>query len=239
MRVQSSVVVETLLGLQRQLAVHRTPLEQVATALGAGHFEPALHAAEQLRDALAVVVALFQRLYENVVPVDEMGSTVESVGELALRACRVVIMAQLGHLRDLLHEPKACERARGWFVGNFASIDDVSAFFTDELAKINQIWTPYRQNEETTAGMSSTDRITLYRASVRVAQRALRDIGKHSDVAYLLRAGLDAVDWPEVLTAFREIVVALAVQIDAASGRFPLAPVPPARIPDAAPPRKS
>lgn len=238
MRFQSSVVVETLQGLQRQLAVHRDPLAQVATALSAGHFGPALKAAEKLRDALAVVVSQYQRLHANVVPVDDMGSEVESVGELALRARRMVIVDRLGYLRDLLREPTAGERAQPWFVGNFESIDDVSVFFADELARINRIWTPYRQNHENTAGMSSTDRITMYRASVRVAQRALRDLRKHPDLAYLLQSGLDAVDWPEVLTAVSEIVVALAVQIDVESGRVPLIPVPLARTPDATPPSK-
>ncbi|TMQ19711.1 MAG: hypothetical protein E6J90_17425 [Deltaproteobacteria bacterium] len=238
MPFQSRVVVEALQALERQLAVHRDPLAQVATALSVGHFAPALQAAEKLRDALAIVVSLYQRLYANVVPVDEMGSTVESVGELALRARRMVILTQLGRLRDLLREPKAGERARGWFVGDFASIDDVTAFFADQFAQINQIWVQYRQTHPGAAGISSTDRITLYRASVRVAQSALRELRNHPDLAYLLRAGLDAADWPDVLSACSEIVVALAVEVDVKSGRVPVVPVPPAQTPDATPPRK-
>jgi hypothetical protein len=238
MPFQSRVVVEALQGLERQLAVHRDPLAQVATALSTGHFAPALQATEELRDVLAIIVSLYQRLYANVVPLDEMGGPVESLGELALRARRMVIMAQLEHLRDLLREPKASERARSWFVGDFASIDDVTAFFTGRFAQINQIWTPYRQAHASAAGMSSIDRITLYRTSVRVAQGALRELRNHPDLAYLLRAGQGAVDWPEVRTACSEIAVAVAVQVDVTSGRVPLVPVPPTQTPDATPPRK-
>src|SRR5262249_1887626 len=136
-------------------------------------------------------------------------------------------------------EPAACERAQGWFVGCFASIENVAAFFHDELFKINSIWTQYRETQAQAAGMSSADRTTLYRAAVRVAQRALRELRDHPDVAYLLSAGLAGTDWPEAQGAFTEIAAALAVQVDMESGRQPIVPAPSTGTPEASPPRKS
>jgi hypothetical protein len=223
MRFESSVVVETLQGLEKQLVAHRGHLAQVAAALAAGQFAAAFEAASQLRDSLGAVDAMYKRLYANVVPVDNLGSVVESVGELALRGRRMVILTQLAVLRKLLEQSDGMSRAHGWFVGKFHCIDDVEGYFDGEFRKINRLWTQYRQNQAEVVGMSASDRTTLYRASVRVAQRALHALRNHSDLAYLLRAGLGVIDWPEALAAFTQIVVVLGLQLDVEANRVPLA----------------
>jgi hypothetical protein len=223
MRFESSVVLETLQALEKQFAAHRGHLAQVAAALAAGQFAAAFEAANQLRDSLGAVDAMYKRLYANIVPVDDLGSVVESVGELVLRGRRMVILAQVAALRELLKQPDGMSRAQGWFVGEFHDMDDVDSYFDRAFTKINRIWTQYRQNHVDEVGMSPSDRSTLYRASVRVAQCALHDVPRHPDVAYLLRAGLDATDWPEAHAAFTQIFVALAVQIDVGANRALLA----------------
>ena len=79
------------------------------------------------------------------------------------------------------------------------------------------------------------ERFTLQRTAVLAAQRALRDVRHHADLAHLLRAGLDTADWPAALAAFTAIVVAISVQIDMESRGTPMIPVPLARKPDATP----
>jgi hypothetical protein len=227
MRFQSSVVMEVLQRLEREFGAPRGHVAQVAADLSGGRIKPARDAADQLLRSLDLVVAMTTRLHANVIPIDELGATNESTGELALRARRMVILTQLGQLRDVLREPAAEQRARPWFVGQFASIHDVATFFHDELHKINGIWTRYRANHPDAAGMSKADRATLYRVAVRVAQRALHELQDQPDVAYFLRVGLAADDWADVHTPLSEIAAALAVQIDVESGRTPVVPRPP------------
>lgn len=238
MRFQSSVVVEALQGLERQFGTPRGYLAQVASLVSGGQFEAAREATDKVLRALDVVIATKVRLHANVVPVDDLGQSVESLGELAFRARRMVIVTQLNHLCDVLREPAAQERARCWFVGRFQGIGDVATFFRDELSRINRMWTQYREGHEHAAGISSTNRAILYRASVRAAQGALRDLGEHPDLAYILRAGFAVDDWPEVHTAFAEIVAALAVQIDVESGRQLFVPLPPSHTSESPPARK-
>jgi hypothetical protein len=214
MMFESGVVVETLQALEKQFAEHRGHLAQVAAALAAGQFATAFAAATKLRDSLGAVDSMCKRLYANVVPVDDLGSVVESVPELALRGRRMVICAQRAVLRELLEEPSAMSRAQGWFVGEFHDMRDVDKYFDGEFTKIDRIWTRYRQNHADMDGMLASDRTTLYKASVRVAQRKLHNLRNHPDLAYLLRAGLDATDWPEALAAFTQISAALDLQID-------------------------
>jgi len=240
MKFQSGVVLETLQGLEQQLAAHRSHLAQMASSLSGGLYAAALEAADKLRDALGLVVAMYQRLHANVVPADDLGE-VESIDELALRARRMVIVTQLSRLRDVLADPAAEDRAYGWFVGRFEGIDDVTAYFDEQFSKINGIWMQYRHSHALGTGMSTNDRVTLYHAAVRVAQQALADLKDDPDLAYFRRAGIAMTNWPEVHTAFREIDAALAVQIDMESGRLPLAllaPLSPSRAPEATPHRE-
>jgi hypothetical protein len=225
----SSLVIEALQCLEGHLGVHRSHLAHVVSALSGGHYASAMTEADHLRNTLGSVVVMCNRLHDNVVPADGLGRAVESIGELALRARRLVIIRQIAYLRDVLREPAASSRARNWFIGRFESIHDVATFFHDELHRINAIWIQYRE-DDAAPHISSTDRVTLYRASVRVAQRALRDLLEQPDLAQFLRAGLAMADWPAVHTAFTEIAAALAVQVDTVSGRHPIVPPLPSRV---------
>ena len=238
MRFQSDVVVETLQGLERDLTEHRAHLAQMTTALSGGRFSLALEVADKLRDGLARVDAMYKRLHANVVPADDLGSCMESLGELALRGRRMVILAQLGQLRTLLREPGAAARTQGWFVGEFRNIDDVDRYFDEVFRKINGIWMQFREDPAEVSGVPRMERFTLQRTAVLAAQRALGDVRHHADLAHLLRAGLDTADWPAALAAFTAVVVAISVQIDMESRGTPMIPVPLARKPDATPARE-
>lgn len=227
-KFQSSVVVEALQSLEMHLGAHRDHLAHVVSALSAGHWMSALAEADNLRHAIGFVVTMYERLHASIIPADELGSAVESIGELVLRARRMVILSQIGQLRDILRGSAAKNRARSWFGGPFEDIDDVAMFFHNELYRINNIWIQYRTDDA--AQRASSDRTTIYRASVRLAQRDLRDLLEFPDLAHFLREGLAMADWPEVHTAFTEITAALAVTIDTVSGRYPIVPPPSSRI---------
>jgi hypothetical protein len=236
MKFQSGVVVDTLIALERQLADHREPLTRMIAELTSHRYAPALEAAEKVRYSLAILVTLYHRLHANVVLADGMGP-VESVGELALRGRRMVILTELGHLRDLLCDCDADARARGWFVGQFQNIDDVLAYAQVELAKIVAICA--RQPQRLVAeAPASANRTALYYSTVGVAQRALSDLRDDPDFAYFLRTGHMTAGWPEAAAAFRRIDAALAVHIDVESIGPPPVPLPPSRIADATPPRE-
>jgi hypothetical protein len=169
-------------------------------------------------------VATKALIREHVLEADGLGEPGESLGELAIRARAVVILMELGHLRNALRDEPLVMRTTGWFVGRFRDIDDVVAFFREGLDKITRIWRPYRQDQPLLSGMSCGDRVTMYLTTIRVAQRALRELGDEPALAQLL-----ATDSPEVQIACKRIVTVLGIQVDVEPDRLP----PPRRRPAA------
>lgn len=185
------------------------------------------------------IMEMTSALQSYIVPMDGLGATVESLTELAIRARRMVVVAQTDALREVLRGPVAAERSQGWFTGRFRHIDHVADFFANEFYRINCIWLQYRRDDQRAAGMESEDRIILYQTALRVAHQAMRSLGHDPALAQFLQKGTAADHWPEVQAACTQIAAALAVQIDMEPSRQRSGQLRAAHRIDAAPARKS
>jgi len=214
MRFETYVVAELLQRLEEQGLTYRRHVAEVAAALSKDRYLTAREASKELTRALDALVGTTETLRHHVEASDAFGEIGESIGELALRAREMVVLAQLSRLRDSLADLDVQTRTRKWFVGRFQSIEHVESFFHNELDRINAIWLPYRVAQRQSAGMTDPDRLTLYRTAVRVAQRALRELVEVPDLALLLDYGIAATELCEIHLACKQIVAALGVHID-------------------------
>jgi hypothetical protein len=238
-RAESLSVLNMLRDLEQQVEVYRRHAAHVASSLGGGHFAAAREAADALRQALDAIMATTSALQGYIVPLDGLGATVESLTELAIRARRMVVVAQTDVLREVLRGPVAAERSQGWFIGRFRHVDHVADFFTNEFYRINCLWIQYRRDDQRAAAMESEDRVTLYQTALRVAQQAMRGLGNDPALAQFLRKGTAADSWPEVQAACMQIAAALTIQIDMEPSRQLSVQLRAAHRGDAAPARKS
>ncbi len=221
MRIDPRNIVEMLQRLAQQGAKFRPLVAEVATAVSKGDFRAALELNGKLQGVLESIVASTALLREQVIHADGMGEPGESLGELAIRARGVVIAMQMGHLRDALRDAAVVSRVHEWFVGKYRSIDDVAMFFRDGLHRINGIWRPYRCDQPALAGVSRADRLTMYLTTVRIAQRALQELGDDPDLAMFLEKGASAIELPDVHTACKQILTVLGLHIDVEPWRSP------------------
>ena len=222
MRTESYIVAELLQRLEQQGGALGPHAVEVAAALSQDQYSAALEASTILTRLLDKFVATTELLQDHIVAHDGMGALGESLGELALRARGLVVAVQLDLLCEAFRAPAVQVRARGWFVGQLQGIADVRARVHDGLTKIHAIWTPYRRDQAATPGMTDTERVTVYRTMVRVAQRALRDLRDEPELARFLDRGLAATDLPEVHLPCKQIDAMLALQI----GIDPTRPLP-------------
>lgn len=229
MRFDPRNVVELLLRLEQQGMAFRPLTAEFAAALSKGDFQLALEISGRLHSVLESIVATKALIREHVLEADGLGEPGESLGELAIRARTMVILMDLGHLRDALRDEPLRARITGWFVGRFQGIDEVVAFFREGLDRINRIWRPYRQDQPLLSGMSCADRVTMYLTTIRIAQRALRELGDEPELAQLLEKGVAATDSPAVQIPCKRIVTVLGIQVDVEPDRRP----PPRRRPAA------
>jgi hypothetical protein len=239
MTSESLSVLDMLRGLEQQVGEYHRHAVQIAAAISGGHLVLAREAADALLRVLDAIVQMTTKLQPCVVPVDGLGEAMESLTELAIRARRMVITGHVDVLRDVLRGSAADGRARGWFGGRFRHIDHVSDFLANEFYRINCLWMQYRGDDRRAARMAITDRVTLYKTALCVAQQAMQELGADPALAHLLKKGTAASDWPEVQNACAQITAALAIQIDMEPSR-PRGGQPPAsNKADAAPARKS
>jgi hypothetical protein len=183
----------------------------------------AREATDALRGVLDKIVATTTPLQRCIVPADGLGATVESLTELVVRARRMVTIAQVDVLRDVIRGSNAAERAQGWFIGRFRHVDHLADYFTNEFYRIHSMWTQYRQDDRRAASMSDEDRLTLYRTALRVAQRAMHDLPREPSLAHLLEKGTAAHHWPQVQAACTQISIALTIQINMEPASLPFA----------------
>src|SRR5579859_1863392 len=102
MRFESLSVLEMLRDLVRQVGEYHRHAAQVAVALSGAHLALSREATDALRRVLVTIVQMTTDLQACVVPADGLGETMESLPELAIRARRMVIIAQADRLRDVL-----------------------------------------------------------------------------------------------------------------------------------------
>ena len=210
MMFRSELVVGALQGLEQQIVTFRRHATELATAVEGGDFALALRATEDARRQFETITTATMSLMEQVVPADGFGNTMDSLGELVVRAVQLVASAQVSDLRDTIRGA-AIERAAAMFGGRFRNIDDVAAFVHAEFSRINCIWMRYRSSGEQ-AG-ASVNRV-VYRAAIRVAQHEVRSLICDPDLAQFLRRGVADIDWPDVCRPCALIAAALDVHID-------------------------
>lgn len=215
MREESYIVAELLQRWEQQGAALRPNAVEIATALNKDNKDdyPAARAASaELTRTLETFVATTEMLEGHVTARDGMGPLGEALGELALRARAMVLVAQLDRLRDALQPPAAQARARDWFVGKRQNIGEVIGYVRNRLIQIHAMWLPYRRNQPQLPGITDNDRATLYGVMVRAAQRALRALWGEPDLARILECGLATTDLPEVYLSCQQIIAVLGLE---------------------------
>ena len=224
MTFESDIVVSALLALEHQLVTLRRHADELAAAFGNKRFGPAVQATENLRRGFDNLAAAITSLKTHVVTFDRevAGHTVESLGELAIRAQTIVVAVQLSQLTEAF--PRAAKHAntKPWFTGRFRGVEDVATFLREELARLNFSWMQHRHDAQAAPaddGSKYEQRRARYRHAVREAQQAVIGLSRHPDLAHFLREGTARFDLPEVHTACAEISAVLNIRLDAEPDR--------------------
>jgi hypothetical protein len=206
MTVDSPTVVRQLQTLERQLAEvdrHREALRAAWTRSDRQRARHATALAERHVRAMAIATA---ELKASVVSADDLGVARESLSELALRAARLVVFAELGTLRALVHSLPDAARARPLSWGRFWGIDDLMVCVRTELDQITASW-------RALLGKADSER-AAYRAALHAAHGSMRALGTASEFARFLWEGRSRTDWPPLQTACTHMSIALTVRID-------------------------
>jgi hypothetical protein len=218
MTFNSPIVVRQLQTLERQLAEVPRHHEALRTAW-ARHDPPAARRAtvraEHHVRALAITTA---ELKVRVVPFDDLGDALESLSELALRAARRVVLAELDTLRALVQTRPEGAAARPPSWGRFWGIADLTVCVRAELDRITAPWLALR-------GRAHADR-PAYRAALHGAHGALRGLGTASEFARFLWDGRSRRDWPPLQAVCMRLSIAITRRIDVEPDQ-PLVVIPP------------
>jgi hypothetical protein len=142
----------------------------------------------------------------QVVPTDGLGDMPELLSELLFRAVRMVLLAELTTLRDVLCEPSARARWRELLQEPLRSIDDLTSCPREELHRITHEWSEsrYKQGIERAA----------YRAALREVGASMRELGNTSHFARFLREESSRTDWPRLKEVCARMKAAFAIRID-------------------------
>ena len=235
----AAISLRMLFVLQEQLSELRLCAVELGAAVGRKNQRLALEATLGVRDAIDELAVAYTRLRTLVVAFDgaELGDTVESLGELAIRAKMFVVAVQLSQLDAAIgaaatRDAVGAARARGLFSGRFHSICDVAWFVRWQFGCINALWLPHRKANQPPGPPRTPpeERATRYRDAIRDAQGALTAIGEEPSLAPFLRAGAESVDWLDVHTAASLITIALQLdvtaELDLSSVQRGIAPMP-------------
>jgi hypothetical protein len=213
MKFRSEEVIQELQGLEQQIAAVRRLGDALTRAFRDADLAGSTRATGDARSAFDAIATATMSIKQQVVPADGLGDTLESLAELVIRATRMVVIAEVNAVREEIRGPAAVGRGGALFRGPWQDIDDVVAFVSEELDRINAMWMPYRRGAGTSANR------VLYRAAIRAAQHAVRALGSEPTFARFLRDACARTDWPAVRRACRQIVAALQVNLDAEPDR--------------------
>ena len=218
MRFESYMITELLQHLEQRGPVLHSQLIDAVGAIERDQYAEALDAVAKLQSMLQVIISTRSVLREQIIG-DGIGEVGDSLEEIGLRARGVVILAQLDRLRDAFRDPMVRGRTAAWFLGEIQTIDDLAALVHERLRKIHAIWMPYRRGYPQSRGLSHGDQVAMFRIKMRMAQRALHDLGDEPEVAHFLRHAVAASGIPEVHLAAKQLVDALAVPLDEPGAR--------------------
>lgn len=211
MTFDSFYVLAQLQDLERQLA--ETPRQIESLRIAYLHEDRTeilcnLVDSERLLSALAATTA---HLHARIVTTDGLGTSLEFLPELALRAVRMVLLTELAALRDVVGIPAQQRRGRATSRGRFRSVHDLMVFVHEELDRITRMWSGRRDRPW-------VDR-RAFRAALSAAARAMQQLGRVPDLASFLREGILRDDWPELAAICTRIRAALDIRIAVQSDR--------------------
>jgi hypothetical protein len=146
------------------------------------------------------------RIKAQVVPADGLGDIPELLSELVFRAVRIVLLAELGTLRDVVCEPSARSRLPALLRKPLRSIEDLTSCPRDEIHRITHRWSAsrYKQDIERAA----------YRAALREVHASMRELGHTSHFARFLREESRHTGWPALEEVCVRMSAAFAIRID-------------------------
>ena len=206
MTFNTSALIQQLQQLEQQLADVPRHWDALQKALAGPYLGTALIAKMQAEHHLFAMEVTTGQLRLQVVPADGLGDELDSLSELALRAVRVVVLAELPVLRAVLTETAVGGRSRPPLPESFRTVDDVLASLRDELEWITLHWKAYR-------GTQGVER-AAYRSALRVSHARTRDLGTASKAVVFLEACFGRLDWPDLQEASGRILASRAIQID-------------------------
>lgn len=209
--IDPELVVGALQRLQQEISSLRSCALELSEAVNSGDLAFAVRATEGTRQTLGAIAATTIRLKRHIVPVDGLGTTLESLGELVVRAARMVISEEVRRLRLAISGLPERERGCALFAAWAHDVRAAVSFLDDRLHWIDGIWIPYRRAGPITA--VSGNRV-LYRAAICAAQRAVREMGSHPAFGSLLREGVTRMAWPDVRRALASILAVVRIRID-------------------------
>lgn len=202
MTLDSLAILSHLQALERQLA-EAPRHDQALRAARAGDRQAAQRAASQAERHVRAMAITVGQLKAEVVSADDLGAALESLSELALRAARMVVLAELETLRVLVGE-HGSSRLLSW--GRFRDIEDLTDCVRAELDRIARLGGADRDR-------SRTER-PAYRVALQTAHAAMRKLGTASEVARFLWEGRRRADWPALRAVCIRISAALTLRLD-------------------------
>lgn len=200
MTFDSLSILRHLQAMEHQLAEVPQHVRALRTACTGGDRQAAQCAAAQAERHVRTMAITVEHLKAHVMLADGLGATLESLSELVLRAARLVVLAELDTLRELVRDP----RPLSW--GRFWGIEDLTACVHAELGQITNQWRAHR-------GRARTER-PAYRAALQAAHAAMCKLGTASEFAHFLWEGHRRTDWPALRALCTRISAALTLRLD-------------------------
>ncbi len=225
MATSSAVIsLRSLLLLQAQTVEWRRYTRQLEAAQAAQEATMVLEAMTGIGDVFRQLALAYTRLRTHVVAFDgaEIGDTIESFGELAIRGQMFIVTAQLGRLdleiRSATNGSRSeVVRARNLFFGRFGNAEGVAAFVRGEFHRINANWVPHRKAGATAQPdaslLTDAQRAARYSSAIRDAQHDLAALSDETNLAPLLRSWTQLAEWPALQTAATMMAIALSLNL--------------------------
>ena len=123
MTVNSLIVIKQLQELEQQVAQATPHAESLRDAWRRQDRQAFLCATLDAERHVCAMAQTTGCLKAQVVPADGLGDGLESLSELVLRAVRMVLLAELNVLREVVNEPSACGRSRALVTRPFRTPD--------------------------------------------------------------------------------------------------------------------
>jgi hypothetical protein len=215
--VSAMTAMQALVTLQRQIAESCRSGLQLHAGSSLRDLEAHLGTSAAAADACSRITAAYERLRAMVIAVDGavLGSAIESLGELAIRAKMLIVSEQLSRLDEVIRAAlpfgaSQSTRAQTRFANRRAvrQRGRCAAVVQQEFSRVIELWAPPR------AGHVSCEHGSPYASELHAAQRVLVALLDDADLAALLRAG-EASDWPDVQVISAIISMALLIEMPA------------------------